>query len=149
MTAFGYDFNFVGPWWHSYETGGIDGGLEYYQALDSGNGHFAYLYHFQDLWLIALDFPVDWPDSSYEVLKCSGLFTLTSYPVRTWGTNVPHFQNSSKQLFHCAKFRTLILRLWRERSCVRIPYQLLFIFQLENIFRSNLNFSTSYRRSTD
>ena len=69
MTAFGYDFNFVGPWWHSYETGGIDGGLEYYEALDSGNGHFAYLYHFQDLWLIALDFPVDWPDSSYEVSK--------------------------------------------------------------------------------
>ena len=78
MTAFGYDFNFGGPWWHSYETGGIDGGFEFYRALspDPNVAYDAYIYHFQDLWLVARDFPVDWPNASYEVSKC--LFTLTS-----------------------------------------------------------------------
>ena len=40
-------------------------------------------------------------------------------------------------------------RLWGARSCVRISRTTCLIFLLENILRSNLNFSTSYGRLTD
>ena len=65
-------------------------------------------------------------------------------------TNVPpHFQKSSKKLFNInsqwARFENNTSKVVRSNAA----HQLFFIFQLENILQSNLNFLTSYDRSTD
>ena len=65
----------------------------------------------------------------------------------------PIFNKALKILLvfpHLSSCGLVDLRIRRVRSCVRIPRtNCFFYFQLENILRSNLNFSTSYGRSTD